>query len=145
MPAVSFTNNWKNIADKLESKFREEFGGTLSVYVGEGDYTGTQFIKILPTSNSISERYTKGELREYQFQFIYYFMDANIRQGALTQILRIASRIESLMANNRSLVLADSTTIVNGRLLNYEIVEGDGGFEYLIEMDYVCQHLGNIG
>jgi len=30
--AVTFTNNWKNILDKLESVLETEFKGTLKVY-----------------------------------------------------------------------------------------------------------------
>ena len=142
--AVTYTNNWKNIADKLQSKLRSEFGGSLSVYVGEGDHVGNHFLKILPESNEVLERYVKGELREYTFQLIYYFMEVNVRQTALTQMLRTISRIESLTGNNRSLTLADSTNIINGRADNYEIVEGDDGFEYLVEMNYKCMHLGNL-
>ena len=142
--AVTYTNNWKNIADRLQYKLRNEFKGVLAVYVGEGDYTGNHFLKILPQSNEVLERYAKGELREYSFQLIYYFMDANVRESALTQMLRVISRIESLTANHRSFTLADSTTIINGRLAGYEITEGDEGFEYLTEMDYRCMHLGNM-
>ena len=32
--AVNFTNNWKNILDKLESIFEAEFKGALKVYNG---------------------------------------------------------------------------------------------------------------
>ena len=142
--AVTYTNNWKNIADKLRSKLRGEFGGAFSVYVGEGDYAGNHFLKILPESNEVLERYVKGELREYTFQLIYYFMEANVRKSGLVQMLRTVSRIESLTGNNRSLTLADSTSTINGRVDNYEIVEGDEGFEYLVEMNYKCMHLGNM-
>ena len=142
--AVTYTNNWKNIADKLQNKLRSEFGGTLAVYAGEGDYAGNHFLKILPQSNEVLERYLKGELREYTFQLIYYFMDVNIREGALTQMLRVISRIESLTANNRSFTLSDSTNIIDGRIDGYEIVDGEDGFEYLTEMDYKCMHLGNM-
>ena len=142
--AVTYTNNWKNIADKLRSKLRSEFGGALAVYVGEGDYVGNHFLKILPQSNEVLERYVKGELREYNFQLIYYFMDVNIKETALTQMLRVISRIESLSGNHRSLTLADSTSTINGRVDKYEIIEGDDGFEYLVEMSYKCMHLGNL-
>ena len=142
--AVTYTNNWKNIADKLRSKLINEFGGALTVYVGEGDYAGNHFLKILPQSNEVLERYLKGELREYTFQLIYYFMDVNIKESALSQMLRVIARIESLTGNHRSFTLADSTNIINGRVDDYEIVEGDDGFEYLIEMNYKCMHLGNL-
>ena len=142
--AVTYTNNWKNIADKLQNKLRGEFSGSLSVYVGEGDYAGNHFLKILPESNEVLERYVKGELREYTFQLIYYFMEANVRKSGLVQMLRTISRIESITGNNRSLTLADSTSAINGRVDNYEIVEGVDGFEYLVEMNYKCMHLGNM-
>ena len=142
--AVTYTNNSKNIADKLQSKLRSEFGGSLSIYVGEGDHAGNHFLKILPESNEVLERYVKGELREYTFQLIYYFMEANIKKTGLVQMLRSVSRIESITGNNRSLTLADSTSTINGRVGNYEIVEGSDGFEYLVEMDYKCMHLGNL-
>jgi len=142
--AVTFINNWKNISNSLQAKFKSEFGGTLLVYVGEGDYAGNHFLKILPKSNEVIERYAKGELREYTFQLIYYFMEANVKKSGLVQMLRTVSRIESLTGNNRSLTLADSTSTINGRVDNYEIVEGADGFEYLVEMNYKCMHLGNM-
>tara|TARA_R110002020_G_scaffold213561_5_gene420441 strand:- start:611 stop:1045 length:435 start_codon:yes stop_codon:yes gene_type:complete len=142
--AVVFVNNWKNIADKLQNKLRGEFGNSMSIYIGEGEYSGNQFLKILPVSNEILERYIHAELRQYNFQLIYYFMDANIKKGALTQMFRVLSRIESLVAQNRTLTLADSTDSLNGRITDYEITEGEDGFEYLVEMNFTCLHLGNI-
>jgi len=142
--AVTFTNNWKNIADKLQNKLRNEFKGVLAVYVGEGDYTGNHFLKIIPQSNEVLERYAKGELREYTFQLIYYFMEANVRKSGLVQMLRTISRIESITGNNRSLTLADSTSAIDGRIDSYTIIEGSDGFEYLVEMNYKCMHLGNL-
>ena len=71
-------------------------------------------------------------------------MEANVRKSGLNQMLRTISRIESLTGNHRSFTLTDSTNVINGRVDNYEIVEGDDGFEYLVEMDYKCMHLGNL-
>ena len=142
--AVTYTNNWKNIADKLQSNLSGEFKGALAIYVGESDHVGNHFLKILPQSNEVLERYVKGELREYAFQLIYYFMDANIREGALARMLRIIARIESLTANNRTITLADNTSAIDNRISAYEITEGENGVEYLVEMDYRCMHLGNI-
>ena len=71
-------------------------------------------------------------------------MEANIKKSGLVQMLRSVSRIESITGNNRSLTLTDSTNIINGRVDDYEIVEGDEGFEYLVEMNYKCMHLGNL-
>tara|TARA_Y100000592_G_C5462972_1_gene314985 strand:- start:983 stop:1417 length:435 start_codon:yes stop_codon:yes gene_type:complete len=142
--AVTYTQNWKFIANALRNKLRLEFGSVLAVYIGEGDYAGNHFLKILPQSNTVVERYAKGELRQYNFQLIYYFMDANIREVGLKQMLRVLCRIESLLGNFRSLNITDTTKITNGQLTDYEIVEGEDGFEYLTEMNYSCLHLGNL-
>ena len=71
-------------------------------------------------------------------------MDANIREVGLKQMLRVLCRIESLLGNFRSLNITDTTKITNGQLTDYEIVEGEDGFEYLTEMNYSCLHLGNL-
>ena len=34
---VTFTNNWKNILDKLQSTLRTEFGGSAPVFIGRVD------------------------------------------------------------------------------------------------------------
>ena len=142
--ATSFTNNWKNIADKLQGKLRGEFGGSMPVFIGEEDNAGNQFLKILPVSNDLSEKPQFGEVRQYNFKFIYYFMDANTKKGTFMHMFRVLSRIESLIANNRSITLADSTTIIDGQISSYSMTEGSEGFEYLTDMDYFCIHLGNL-
>ena len=41
---TTFTNNWKNILDKLQSVLRTEFKNTLPVYVGEvNEKAGSQY------------------------------------------------------------------------------------------------------
>ena len=71
-------------------------------------------------------------------------MDANIKKKALIHMLRSISRIESLIASNRSIALADSTDIINSIIDSYEIIEGSEGYDYLIDINFTCQHLGNI-
>ena len=141
--AVTYTNNWKNIADQLKNIFAKEFGRSLSVYVGEGEYADNQFVKIIPISNEVIERYAKGESREYSFQINYNLRDPNINQNAITTMLRILSRIESVIGNNRAFTLADSSTIIHGRLINYEILDSEDELQYIVELDYRCIHLGN--
>ena len=141
--AVTYTNNWTNIANKLKNVFAKEFGGSLPVYIGEGDYSSSQFIKILFVSNDIIEKLAKGELREYSFQITYYLLDENISQNSMYNMFRILSRLESVIGNNRTMTLADSTNIINGRLVNYEILDTEGEDQYVSELDYKCIHLGN--
>ncbi len=141
--AVSYTNNWKNISDKLKNILSREFGKILPVYVGENDYTDNQFLKIIPISNEIIEKYAKGELREYSFQINYNLRDSNIGQNVISNMLRILSRIESVLGNNRTYSLADSSTIIHGRLINYDILDSEDELQYIVELDYKCVHLGN--
>ena len=141
--AVSYTNNWKNISDKLKNILSREFGKILPVYVGENDYTDNQFLKIIPISNEKIEKYAKGELREYSFQINYNLRDSNIGQNVISNMLRILSRIESVLGNNRTYSLADSSTIIHGRLINYDILDSEDELQYIVELDYKCVHLGN--
>ena len=54
--AVSFTNNWKNILDKLENTLRTEFKGALPIYTGTKAPAGSTTIASLL----------------YNFKLIYY-------------------------------------------------------------------------
>ena len=141
--AVTYTNNWKNIADKLNNIFAKEFGRALPVYVGEGEYADNQFVKIIPVSNELFERVVSAELRQYNFEIIVYIMEGNAKQVALSNMLRILSRIESLIGNHQTMTLADSTTSINGELSSYEIEESEL-YKYIVTMDYMCHHLGCI-
>ena len=53
--AVTFTNNWKNILDKLRSILRTEFKGALPVYIGEEGSEGTQFVRLDPIGSELTE------------------------------------------------------------------------------------------
>ena len=142
--AVTFTNNWKNITDQLQNKLRSEFGNTLPVFVGEDDYAGSQFLKILPVANEMIERVVSAELRQYNYNVILYMFVSNSPNATLINMLRILSRIESLVGNSRTMTLADGTTSINGELASYEIAEDLDNTQYVVEMDYMCHHLGNI-
>ena len=141
---VTYTNNWKNIADKLQNIFRTEFGASLPVYLGEGDYAGTQFLKILPLSDNLIEKVVSAELRQYNFTFTLYVMNSSSEQVTLTNLLRLLSRTESLIGNNRTMTLADSTTSINSELTSYEIEAGGDNYAFAVDMDYICSHLGNV-
>ena len=50
--AVTFTNNFKNILDKLESIIESEFKGALPVYKGNTVPKGVnQALKLVPTGS----------------------------------------------------------------------------------------------
>ena len=53
---VKFTNNFKNILDKLQSILRTEFGNTLPVHVGEvNEKAGSQYLRLDPVGSELIE------------------------------------------------------------------------------------------
>ena len=141
--ATSFTNNWKNIIDKLESIFKTEFKGALKVYVGASVDAGNQYLRIDPTGSDLLKYDTTAETREYSIAITYHFRDANVKIRALDHILRYVSRIESLIHDNITMTLSDSSNLFNCRVDSCSLNQGDEN-EYLVVWDYKCQHLGNV-
>ena len=85
--AVTFTNNFKNILDKLRNILRTEFKGAVPVYIGhESVQAGTQFIRLDPLSSELVEYTVNGELREYTINMYYYFLDKNIKKSSLDHV-----------------------------------------------------------
>lgn len=141
---ISFTNNWKNILDKLESVFRTEFKGSLKVYRGASAEAGNQYLRIDPTGSELIEYNVSSELREFTIAITYHFRDANIKESSLNHILRFVSRIEALVHDNTAMTLSDSSNLFNCRMESCDLNQGDEN-EYIVVWDYKCQHLGNTG
>tara|TARA_R110002110_G_scaffold7861_2_gene39728 strand:+ start:450 stop:1574 length:1125 start_codon:yes stop_codon:yes gene_type:complete len=140
---ITFTNNWKNISDKLRSTFRTEFKGALPVYINDEPVsTGGQFLQLDLAGTELSEKMLGCELREYSINMNYVFQNPNMKKSSLDNVLRYVSRIEQLMQNNTSLTLADSTTAVNCRVNSTALEEGVDS--YLVSFDWKCQHLSGL-
>jgi hypothetical protein len=140
---TSFTNNWKNILDKLENIFKVEFKGTMKVYIGASADAGNQYLRIDPLGSDLVEYNATSETREFSISITYHFRDANVRIRALDHILRFTSRIESVVHDNISMTLSDNTKAVNCRMETCTLNQGDEN-EYVVLWDYKCMHLGNI-
>ena len=141
--AVSFTNNWKNILDKLESILRTEFKGALPVYTGNKAPAGSTYLQLNPASSELLEYNVTSETREFTIQILYYFLEANVRDSALDHILRTVSRIEALIHDNVTVALADGTNIHNCRMQSTELNAGDEDM-YIVEWEWKCIHQGNF-
>ena len=141
--AVSFTNNWKNILDKLENTLRTEFKGALPIYTGNKAPAGSTYLQLNPVGSELLEYAVKSEIREFTVQILYYFLEANVRDSALDHILRTVSRIEALIHDNVAMTLADSSNLFNCRMQSTELNAGDEDM-YIVEWEYKCMHLGNI-
>ena len=93
--AVSFTNNFKNILDKLRNVLRTEFKGTLPIYIGhETKEMATQYLRLDPIGSTLNEYSISSEMREFQVNMFYYFADPNVNKSSLDHVLRFVSRID---------------------------------------------------
>ena len=143
--AVTFTNNWKNILDKLESVLETEFKGALPVYKGNTIPKGVnQALQLIPTGSVLSEYNTNSELREYSFAVRFVFAEINVRETALDHILRYVSRIEALIHDNMTMTLSDSTNAINCRFESTDLNTDEESGIYVTEWVWKCQHLSNV-
>ena len=149
--AVTFTNNWKNILEKLRNVLRTEFKNALPVYIGhEEDKTSNQYLRLDPSGSVLTEYNATSETREFTIAVFYVFSGAqNIKGGSLDHVLRYVSRIEALIHGNVAMTLdvgtdADSSNLFNCRLESTELNTDDEESTYVVEWVYKCQHLGNV-
>ena len=144
--AVTFTNNWKNILDKLESILETEFKGALPVYKGKDIPKGAnQALQLIPTGSVLTDYNATSETREFSITVRYVFADANVNERALYHILRQISRIEALIHDNVAMTLSDSSNAFNCRFESTDLNTDDESGIYVTEWAWKCQHLGNIG
>ncbi len=144
--AVNFTNNWKNILDKLESVLETEFKGALPVYKGKDIPKGVnQGLQLIPTGSVLTDYNATSETREFSVTVRYVFADANVNERALDHILRQISRIEALIHDNVAMTLSDSSNAFNCRFESTDLNTDDESGIYVTEWAWKCQHLGNIG
>ena len=144
--AVTFTNNWKNILDKLESVLETEFKGALPVYKGNTVPKGVnQALQLVPTGSVLVEYNTTSETREFSVTVRFIFAEVNVRESALEHILRYISRIEALIHDNAAMTLSDSSNAFNCRFESTELNTDEESGIYITEWAWKCQHLGNIG
>ena len=144
--ATSFTNNWKNILDKLENVFRTEFSNALPVYTGEvNEKAGNQYLRFDPVGSDLLEYNVTSETREFSINMFMYFGDKSESRTKLDAILRLVSRIESLVVDNISMTLSDSTSAFNCRIESTLLDAVEDTENYVVLFDYKCMHLGNTG
>ena len=141
---VTFTNNWKNILEKLRSVLRTEFKGALPVYIGDEGQEGSQFIRIEPIGSEMLEYNVTSESREFTINVFYYFAEHNIKKTALDHVLRYTSRIEALIHDNTSVTLTDSSNLYNCRMETMELNPDEESGVYVVQWEWKGQHTGNI-
>tara|TARA_R110002096_G_scaffold8558_6_gene35304 strand:+ start:4575 stop:5012 length:438 start_codon:yes stop_codon:yes gene_type:complete len=142
---TTFTNNFKNILDKLQSVLRAEFGNSLPVYVGEvNEKAGSQYLRLDPVGSELVEYSANSELREFTVDFFLYIGDKSNSRTKLDAVLRLVSRVESLIHDNIAMTLSDSSNLFNNRLESTILnIEPDSEF-YMVKWEFRGQHLGNL-
>ena len=144
--ATTFTNNWKNILDELQSVLRTEFKNALPVYVGDDNKkVGSQYLRLDPVGTELLEYLVKGELREVSVDMSLYFGDKKDSRTTLDAILRLTSRIEALIHDNVAMVLSDSTNLINCRIETTTLNAVEDSEFYIVLFNYKAQHMGNMG
>ena len=148
--AVTFTNNWKNILDKLESILETEFRGTLPVYKGNSIPKGVnQALQLIPTGSVLLEYNVTSETREFSITVRFIFAEVNVKESALDHILRYVSRIEALIHDNVAMSYtnenSETENAFNCRFESTDLNTDEESGIYITEWAWKCQHLGNIG
>ena len=144
--AVSFTNNFKNILDKLRNVLRTEFKGAMPIYIGhETKEVATQYLRLDPIGSTLSEYNTTSETREFQINMFYYFADPNVNKTSLDHVLRYVSRIEALIHDNITMDLDDTPTTqcFNCRIESTDLNALDDENEYVVQFEWRGQHHSN--
>ena len=142
--AVTFTNNWKNILDKLESVLETEFKGALPVYKGNDIPKGVnQALQLIPTGSILTDYSAISETREFSVTVRFIFSEVNVKETALDHILRYVSRIEALIHDNMSMTLSVGNAF-NCRFENTTLNSDEDSGVYVTEWDWKCQHQGNL-
>ena len=147
--AVTFTNNWKNILDKLESTLETEFKGALPVYKGESIPKGVnQALQLIPTGSALLEYNATSETREFSITVRFIFAEVNVKETVLDHILRYVSRIEALIHDNVTTTYTNENSeterIFNCRLESTELNSDEESGIYVTEWGWKCTHVGNI-
>ena len=142
---ITFTNNFKNILDKLQSVFRTEFKNTLPVFVGEeNEKVGSQYLRLDPIGSELIEYNVNAELREYTINIFLYFGDKSHNRTKLDAVLRLVSRIEALIHDNISMTLSDSSNLFNNRLESTTLDAVEDSENYVVQFVFQGQHLENL-
>ena len=142
---VTFTNNFKNILDKLRNVLRTEFKGAMPIYIGhETKEVATQYLRLDPIGSTLIEYNVNGEIREFQVNMFYYFSDPNVNKSSLDHVLRFVSRIEALIHDNIKMTLSNSTDCFNCRIDSTELNALEDENEYVVQFEWRGQYLGNL-
>ena len=141
--AVTYTNNWKNILTALMSKIRSEM--KCPVYSDwDKEIKANQFIRIIPTGSSQTDKATHMEVREFEMECQYYFLNRKSSQFQ-NYVLNQVSILEALVHDNITLDLADNSKAINVTLgsLDFDVEVDEYDDYFVCQWSLNCTHFGN--
>ena len=145
--AVTYTNNFNNIMDKLMEIVKAEMPiPVLKATLADPLLKANESIRLVPNGSTLTEYASFMEQREYSITIQYVFQDRRESHNFLDHVMNNCSRLEALIHDNITITLTDSTTAFDLRMNNMELdaeIEGEEGF-YVAEYDFTCQHIGNV-
>ena len=144
--AVTYTNNFNNIMDKLMETIKAE----MPVPVQKATTTepllkANESIRIIPNGSTLVEYASHMEQREYSITIQYVFNDRRENHNFLDHVMNQCSRLEALIHDNLLLTLADSTTAFDLKMNDMDLdAEIDEEGFFVVEYSFSCQHIGNV-
>ena len=143
--AISFENNWKNILDQLAKVFRDEYGNSLPVFIGDQDNSpGSQYVRIDPISSSLIGYSSNSQNRAFDISISYVVTNPNVKKAALDNILRITERTKALIQANMNMTLSDGSRAINCRLDSEVLNAGGSENTYIVSWSWSCEHQSNF-
>ena len=144
--AVSYASNWNNIIKALMSKIKAEM--KCPVFSDWNDVTKTnQFVKLTPVGSMQGDVTRISEHRTFNINMQFFFIDRKNRKFQ-EHVLDRCDILESLIHDNPTISLADSTTAYNVMIGDLDLaVEPDAEYEdyFIAGWSFSCEHLSNLG
>ena len=106
--AVTYTNNFNNIMDKLMETIKSEMPVPVQkTTTTEPLLKANESIRIIPNGSTLVENASHMEQREYSITIQYVFNDRRENHNFLDHVMNQCSRLEALIHDNLLLTLAD--------------------------------------
>ena len=145
--AVTYTNNFNNIMDKLMEVIKTE----MPVPVQKSTSTqpmlkSNESIRLIPNGSALVDYASHMEQREYSITIQYVFNDRRENHGFLDHVMNNCSRLEALVHDNITMTLNDTNStrafVLRMNDMDLDVDIDEEGF-FIVEYDFTCQHIGN--
>ena len=117
--AVTYTNNFNNIMDKLMETIKAEMPIPVQkVTLADPLLKANESIRLIPNGSTLTEYASFMEQRQYSITIQYVFQDRRESHNFIDHVMNNCSRLEALIHDNITITLTDSTTAFDLRMNN---------------------------